>query len=307
MAVADLIPEIWDPTFLEEFYQNNIWPALAADISGMVTQAGTAHLPKDDTDYDTDNPDADTFSQLIDPTADAHLQWGAPNRVAASTVDVDVKTPYSINRIIGTVQQAYVNVPFIQQVARNEARRFAETLNAMIRTEILKATQTVGAAITVSAANFAGAQNEFRDALLKSFNDAGLKANYMKWPAVGRVAVVSPRDHAYIRSRLVDKNINFAGPVYDNAVIDATLVRYEGWDIIPDNSLADGVTNADDAKHTMLFFLRNRAVVWGRKVNTMEIVNGAPVYKGTLVQGELTIGSKLVYPDNVMEQAISIT
>ena len=52
---------------------------------------------------------------------------------------------------------------------------------------------------------------------------------------------------------LLRLKLPFVEGILENALVRVNVIRWEGFDIIPDASAGSGTTNADDDKHAMFF------------------------------------------------------
>ena len=303
MGVEDITGKTFDMMFLEDYYADNVWPALVADYSAKVEAgAKSVELPIDETQYTVSQiPDA----QITNPTR-SQLEWGTPNVFDAGKMVLDLNRSFEINTLIGKLPELVTKTNPQGSAVKHTARVLLEQVNKDLRGEFDGAPNSslVGAAISTSAANFGN--NAHRDAILKSLRDAAKKADIASWPRSDRYVVVSPAYFDILDEALLDKNYSFSGEINDRAFTERLLPPYKGWNVVMDDSM-DSDETASTANHFMYFGRRNEGIAYAQRLDETDVIPKSEKYKGALIRGMNLYGVEIVAPKKVLLQKTTIT
>ena len=314
MAVADIVPVVHSAAFLQPYIQDNIWMQMVRDDSRLVAGRGdTISYPSDETDYETLAPvdDSTNLGRGYDATL-AQIKWADPHLVTAGKVDLVLNKFYNVNAIVHTTQDLRTLPGMLQNVMRKQSERLTEQANKDIRDEFdtLTAGRVAGTThadlnIAVTSANWGN--DAHLNAIVEAIKTATVAADYAKIPRAGRTVVVSPAVAALIREKLVsDRNFLVRGAT-DTAMLEAALGMYDGWTIVPDNSMGDGGTTAnDDAEHTMYYLRRGVGVAYAGDLRRMRSFESEE-WKGILSRGEYAYGVKVIEPSKVFRGTHTIS
>lgn len=303
MAISDMVAKIAAARFEENFYQSNIWMSLVDDRSSEIAEHGdTVQIPVDGTEYEAN--DISSAGGRADATR-TQLQWTTPTIVTGNKVDLVANKSYDINVLVGTLQERITRPSFINKASQSTARAFREKLNADLRATFDGVT-AARTAISTSSANFGNEAHQ--NAVDKALRDARVHADYLSWPRGGaRVVVVSPAYYDLIDENIIDKNVYFnASSTNDLAAIEGEVMRWRGWTIVMDDSLAEGTANTDDGNHNMYFMNRGQGLAYAGVLMNMTMIR-SEIYRGNLVQGLMAYGSAVINPTKLMLQKTSIT
>ena len=306
MANADNIATVFSAQLLKLFRQINVWPSLARDYSSEISMFGdTIKIPGEESSTVTA---ANVTKTQAQSETLANHEWGDPNIISSTDVDLVIDKYKRINELVPGVQIDQLRFDLVTNAAERSATTWANEYNDNIRDEMnkLAASRRVGTAVSVTAANFAGAQAAFLDALLLKFSEAALQADYEFWPDMGRWSVVSARVYDYIIRELESRNYHFASNINDTMIAGHNLMMYKGWALVKDASQGDGVTNTDDGKHTMFFGVQGHGLATAlqtRKVRAFD----SEVQDGVRIQGRQQYGAVINQPSKLLRGDITIT
>lgn len=307
MATADVIAEVAYARFLREFDYNIVWPRVSMDVSAELAEYGDSiSFPTDDSDPAVTDI---TLTNLQGNTLANH-QWPDPGIGSQTEVTLTVAGK-RLNQLIPTTHQAQVRPSILNRRMELVARKMAREVNNSVRTAALGvAAGSQFGAINVTAANFAAAQTAFLTNLRGTFYDAQVALDYEGMPEMGRYAMISARLESYIRRHFETAKIPFDGMVNDEIVARGVVPMLNGFMLVKDVSLGDGVANTDDAKHNIVFLRMGEGVAYGQQVFDMAAIDGmtsGSTYDGWLVRGRMIFGSAVIEPDKLRVQKINIT
>lgn len=293
MALTDVIGRIFGPAFQTEYYQANIWPQLAADLSSELPFGDTLELPSDATTYALNSR---TATQARSSTVTDHAR-SAPAVVNGSKVNLVVTEYDDVDVLIPTAAQNQVRPSFVSNAIFHSARIMSERLSNDIREKFdaLTGTSVLGN-IAVTAANFGNAAHV--TLIMQRIRDADKSMNAGHLPRPGRYLSVGPTYYDLILQQLIDDKLFLVTGATDNAVVNAQIPRYRGFDIVMDDSLGVGETATDDANHNMYFGLRGEGISYATQVRNLRAFESEN-YKGIRVTGDLFHGNLVNQPSKV--------
>ena len=306
MPNADIIARTASAVWLEDFYQMNVWPALAADMSSEIPGYGDRiEMPSDDTAYAMNALHSITTANLIGTNVANH-QWSTPIAVTGNKVDLVLDKAYDISVLIGTVLQRRVRPSYMESAVKHSARVFREKFNADVRGALDAAAGPQQlTAITTTAANYGAAAHI--TAIGNTLRTAKETADYAHWPrGSNRVCVASPSYHDLIGERIIDRNIRLQGTANDMALIFGEVLYYQGWTIVMDDSLDEGKAAGDGDHHTLYFVNRGEGFGFAQEIRGLRIVD-SEVYRGQLLQGIMTHGAVINRPSKIRICKTNIT
>ena len=311
MPLVNLVPEIFSAQFLMQDEQTNVYRPLMEDRSAELPYGDTIKLNNDDTTYAAA---AQSGWQNIDNTV-ANFKWPEPKLLTGSTTDLVVNKVYGDRFLVTPLQERRLRVNLVAQGIEKYGIAYRNQFNSDARAEF-DTIKTVRAAnsldttakgrIETTAANFGN--DAHRDAVGKAVEDMTERVDYAHWPrsATGRWLIVSPAYHRLIRDYIKSKNLNLvSSTILDNAFVSAQVFFWDGWNIIMDDSLGAGKTNADDDKHKMYFFQRN-CVAFARELTTSNMVVSEEWF-GRLMFFAMSYGIKLAQPSRLYIVETNIT
>ena len=307
MATADVIAEVAYARFLREFDYNIVWPLVTMDVSAELAEYG------DSISFPSDNSDPAvtdiTLANLQGDTLSNH-QW--PDPAIGSQTDVTLTVAGKrINQLIPTTHQAQVRPSILNRRMELVGRKMAREVNNSVRTAALGvAAASQLTAIAVTATQFGNKQAAFLTSLRQSFYKAQLALDYEGMPEQGRYAMISARLHSYIMEHFETAKIPFDGMFNDDVVARGQVPMLNSFRMVKDVSLGDGVSNADDDKHNIVFLRMGEGVAYGQQVNQLAAVDGMTSgsdYDGWLIRGRMIFGSAVIEPEKLRVQKIAIS
>ena len=307
MATADVIAEIAFARFLREFDYGIIWPRVAMDVSAELTEYGDSiSFPTDD----SDPAETDITLANLQGSALANHKWPDPDIGSQTDVTLTVAGK-RLNTLIPTTHQAQVRPSILNRRMELVARKMARSVNNNVRASALGAAAPAQlAAITVTHANFEARQAAFLTSLRQSFYAAQLALDYEGMPEEGRYAMISARLHSYIMQHFEAQKIPFDSMFVDDIVARGQAPVLNGFRMVKDVSLGDGIENTDDAKHNIVYLRMGEGVAYGQQVFDMAAIDGMTSgsdYDGWLIRGRMIFGSAAIEPDKLRVQKIVIS
>ena len=308
MATADVIAEVAYARFLREFDYGIVWPRVSMDVSAELSEYGDSiSFPVDDSDPAVTDI---TLANLQGDTLANH-QW--PDPAIGSQTDITLTVAGKrINQLIPTSHQAQVRPSILNRRMELVGRKMARAVNDSVRAAALGAAGTNSqlTAIAVTATQFGNKQAAFLTSLRNSFYEAQTELDYEGMPEEGRYAIISARLHSYIMQHFETAKIPFDGMFNDDVVARGQVPMLNSFRMVKDVSLGDGVSNADDAKHNIVFLRAGEGIAYGQQVFNMAAVDGmtsGSEYDGWLIRGRMIFGSAVVEPDKLRVQKIAIS
>lgn len=307
-ALSTIINDLSAAAFLRPFQQDNIWMQYVDDRSAEYPGYGSVlEIPTDEgavpssTAYD---PAATTLGVDTLPSA-AEARWPTPTGQSVTSVTLEVDKAYVNSKLVNPIAERRVRPSLIASAGEWMAVRAREQVNADVRKAFDDGVPGTNN-ISCTAAEFRDASDsKVLDPLLDLFANQGLAADYAFWPNDGRVAVVSPRIHKYLVDKLQAEKLFLIteNPQYVN---EGQVMRFKGWDIVKDNSRGDGVTAADDDKHTLYFLRRGVGIGYVGELRTMRTINSEN-YIGMLMQLLYTYGVKVIESAKLLRTQLVIS
>ena len=305
MANVDSIGAVFSAELLRLFRQMNVWPQLVRDYSAEVSQFGDSVKIPEEAAVDF-TPATITKTEAQSETLANHA-WGDPNVVSSNTGTLTIDEYRRINELVPGVAIDQLRFDLVANASLRAATTWAETYNDTIRAKVeaaLGSSRQVGN-IAVSASNFASPNNAFNNALKAALRSAALRADYEHWPMEGRYAVLSARVYTYLEDILLDdKNFLVTG-INDNMLANNVLGTYRGWMLIKDASAGDGVTAADDAKHSIFYGVRGYGISAAQQTRSIRAFN-SEVHDGVVLQGRMQFGVTVNQPSKVLKTLMQI-
>ena len=307
MATADVIAEVAYARFLREFDYNIIWPRVSMDVSAELSEYGDSiSFPTDDSDPAVTDI---TLANLQGDTLANH-QWPDPGIGSQTDVTLTVAGK-RINQLIPTTHQAQVRPSILNRRMELVGRKMARAVNDSVRVAALGvAAASQLTAISVTATQFGNKQAAFLTSLRNSFYEAQTALDYEGMPEEGRYAMISARLHSYIMQHFETAKIPFDGMFNEDLVARGSVPLLNSFRMVKDVSLGDGTTNADDAKHNIVFLRMGEGIAYGQQVFNMAAVDGMTSgsdYDGWLIRGRMIFGSAVVEADKLRVQKIEIS
>ena len=101
-----------------------------------------------------------------------------------------------------------------------------------------------------------------------------------------------------VKKYLLRVKLPFVEGILENALVRVNVIRWEGFDIIPDPSAGSGTTNNDDSKHAMFFIAPgdNSPVVFAARTPQPRTYQ-SETYRGTRITDEISYGADVIYPE----------
>ena len=106
------------------------------------------------------------------------------------------------------------------------------------------------------------------------------------------------------------QKIPFDSMFADDIVARGQAPMLNGFRMVKDVSLGDGIENTDDAKHNIVYLRMGEGIAYGQQVFAMAAIDGMTSgsdYDGWLIRGRMIFGSAAVEPDKLRVQKIVIS
>lgn len=302
--------------FLSQWRHMAMWPALVYDYSSEVAEYGPG------IDMPIDDLGAQDWSQTS--ISDARGADLADHRLPAPTVPQATKEVLLVDqlfakrRLIPFANRLQLRPSQIMSQTEELARQAAIQVNNYIRAQI-QAVAVAGSqipAIAGTAANFASggvtsvAGTSFGKAIYDRLSDADEAFNAMAAPMERRLCVMSIHDQRLLRDYILSLRINFETPVNDDLLRLGLTGRLFNFDIMVDKTSGNGLTNADDANHTIFFFIRNEeGFGWAqqaRQIIPVDSFSQGGEYNGMELRGRQLFGAKLSQPSKIRRCLVNL-
>ena len=302
MPTADAVGKVYAAQWQVKYRQDNIWPSLMLDMSPELIYGDRLALPSDATAYAVGS---NINANVLSTNASDH-QWGTPIVVTADSVDLVVDKAYPINSLVGKYIEKRVRPSFLTSAANLSASVLREQFNNDLRGtfEAAAAGQQLSP-IAVTSANWGNAAH--KKAIYDAVREAELAFDYGFLPrGSGRYCVGSPAVMQLLVDYVIEQKLTFQGATNDEALREGLLGRLRGFALYADNSLKSGTSASDDANHTMFFGLRNEGIAFAQEMRGLRVFE-SEVYRGWLVQGDVSFGSIINQPSKLRIAKHNIT
>ena len=144
-----------------------------------------------------------------------------------------------IDELIPNHMIEQIQAPIVQSRANAAADAVAKTLNTEIRTELLASTNAtlLLTPVTVATANWGEAAHQAD--VIGAFESARDEATLMGLQ--GSLACITSVEMArVVKKYLLAQKLPFVEGILENALVRVNVIRWEGFDIIPDPSAGSG-------------------------------------------------------------------
>ena len=159
--------------------------------------------------------------------------------------------------------------------------------------------------VTVASADWGA--NAHQADVIGAFEDARDEATLMGLQ--GSLACITSVEVArVVKKYLLRVKLPFVEGILENALVRVNVIRWEGFDIIPDPSAGSGTANNDDAKHAMFFIApgENSPVVFAARTPQPRTFV-SETYRGTRITDEFSYGADVIYQERGRIAKHSIT
>lgn len=296
--------------FLTEWEKTALWQTLVYDYSDRVAQYGSGiNMPIDDLDGITwttraiDDVRGDTLSDHV---------WPAPHIPQATQVQLHVNRPQLSADFIPWVNSLQLDADQLASQIQRIAREGAFEVNHYIRAQIagVTAAGSLLPKVTGTAANFATGGGGFGEKIYNSLRDMQERFDDVWAPTERRIAVMSVHDERLLGDYIHSRRIPYQTLINDDLLTMGAVGRLFDFDIIKDRTPGPGLTNADDAKHTIFGFLRREiGFGWALQGRGLRVHDGIDTEgeNGLHVRARQLYGAALSQPSKVRIIPIELT
>ena len=291
MPLTDAIGTLFAATFDSVFLPDTVWLGVAADRSAELAWGDSIALNR--STYDT-SLTTRTPAQARSMTAADHLRTPHVGDVGLATLTLNRYK--GIDELIPVHAAAQIRPDLVAEKGMQAAHKVMEDISDNIRTTFNAQSAAPSVLTAISVASSAWGQTAHQNAVLDAIQRGaqGLTEAYV--PRPNRVCVVSPAVYTVIVKALEEKNLYVPGLTGGAAV--RNIPNYAGFDIIEDNDAGAGITNTDDAKHTMYFMQRAQGLSVAYRMTGIRAIDSEQ-YRGWRIIGDFNHGAVVNQPNKV--------
>ena len=292
MAYADSIDNVFRRRFERRLPTPFIWRPYTNDESAFMNSGGVS------IDYRFDNTQATVTTHTNeDSTTIADHARGSPVLVSPTKRTFTLDKFAYIDEVIPVHMIEQIQGPIVNSRANAAADAVARQLNTEIRTELLASTDAtlLLTPVTVATGDWGNAAHQGN--VIGAFESARDEATLMGLQ--GSLACITSVEMArVVKKYLLAQKLPFVEGILENALVRVNVIRWEGFDIIPDASAGSGTGATDDAKHAMFFVApgENSPVVFAAR-NPQPRTFVSETYRGTRITDEFSYGADVIYPE----------
>lgn len=294
MPLTDGIGTVFSAAFLTQYYQTNVWMGVVDDRSAELEFGDSIDMIV--SDFDTVvTPRSKSTAQS---DAVSSLTWGQPHvgDVTKATLTID-RYP-EVQELVPLVAATQIRPNLVAEKGQQAARKLLNTINDDIRDKVNAVTDARARLtdITVTAANW-GNENHVT-AIFNAFEEAALEMDEGYIPEDGRNLYTSPDMYNLIVKSLIERKLFLVNGLNDQMVVDRTVPRYYGFNIMKDNSVGAGHSATDDDKHTMYFLRRGEGITFAGQLRNFRTFQSEQ-FKGYLIQALYAYGAAVNQPEKI--------
>ena len=303
MAYADAINTLFRRRFERRLSTPFIWRPYTNDESAFFASGGVS------IDYRFDGTKATVTTHTDeDSTVIANHARGAPVLVSPTKKTYTLDKFAYIDELVPVHMIEQIQAPIVNSRANAAADGVAETLNTEIRTELLASDDATMVLTPVTIANtaaFGGAthQADTIGAFETARDEATLNGLQGSLGAITSVEIAR-----VVKKYLLAQKLPFVEGILENALVRVNVIRWEGFDIIPDPSAGSGKDMGDDDKHAIFFIAPgdNSPVVFAARTPQPRTFQ-SETYRGTRITDEMSYGADVIYPERGRVAKLVIT
>ena len=292
MAYVDAINANFRRRFERRLSTPFIWRPYTNDESAFMNSGGVA------IDYRFDNTQATVTTHTTeDSVTIGDHERGNPVLVSPTKKTFTLDKFAYVDELIPVHMIEQIQAPIVQSRANAAADAVARQLNTEIRTELLASADATLLLTAVDTASGDWGNTAHQNKVMGAFEDARDEATLMGLQ--GALACITSVEVArVVKKYLLRVKLPFVEGILENALVRVNVIRWEGFDIIPDASAGSGTTNADDDKHAQFFVApgENSPVVFAARTPQPRTFV-SETYRGTRITDEFSYGADVIYPE----------
>ena len=303
MAYVDAINTLFRRRFERRLSVPFIWRPYTNDESAFMNAGGVS------IDYRFDGTKATvTTNANEDSTVIAQHARGAPVLVSPTKKTFTLDKFAYIDELVPVHMIEQIQAPIVNSRANAAADGVAETLNTNIRTELLASDDmTLNLSGIVIADTDAFGNAAHQTAVMGAFEEARDEATLSGLQ--GTLGCITSVEIARVfKNKLLAEKYPFVEGILENALVRVNIIRWEGFDIIPDPSAGSGKAMGDASKHAMFFIApgENSPLVFAARTPQPRTFQ-SETYRGTRITDEFSYGADVIYPERGRVAKLTIT
>ena len=295
MALTDAIGKVFERRFMDNFYQNNVWYAVARDFSSSLSYGDNLELSFSEHDAVVNKRNkANAQSGAV-----ADHRRGDPHVANLRTVTLNISQYTDIDELIPYTPNSQSAVPVASRVAAEAAIKSIEIVNNDIKDKVNAYTGTDANLDPVVVKTGDWDTEAHRNAIDAKIRQAGVALDNKFVPAQGRMMITSADVFDQIRELVIEKRLLLVGGATDRALLDSEVLMYRGFTIVKDLSAGSGTTATDDAKHTMYFTRAADAIAFASQLRLMKMID-SEMFRGQRILGQHNYGIEVYDPRKII-------